>query len=569
MAVALFRDRGLLTRSSFALLLANGRYWTGVAPIVRTELKRWQMCAAEIEDSELRAVALSKLHDEGFHADAAAMFATRAPRAHRRSVVEAIVALELLFDYLDGLTERPSSDPVGDSERHFATLIDAVGVASTPGTNAPRAEDSGYPQLLSRAVALAISRLPAASAIAAIAGRTAHRAAEAQSRIHALHQTGAEQLEAWVKSEPPASDLGWRELVASAGSSVLVLHALIAAAANPNTTCEQATAIESAYLSTCVLLTLLDGLVDYEQDASSGGSQGTGYISLYEDPDQLPELLGRSARRAVLQARALPSGPHHVMLLTGVVAYYSTAPGARTDIAKPAVARLQRELAPLILPTVAVMRTWRYIKRRPASPGFSNEAQDEPRSRRRGVPMQAFTGAPEVELLMKGKSTPRRRLAVGWLTLAAIAIGAIAIGASAFGAGTVAWGGPLAAHTARTLTVHDEGHLRYVKSSGSVIIDEGRASGTFPGTVKVRFSYDGEPTVSARFTISGAGGSISASGTARLSSLTSPTPSFTGTMTITGGSGRYAHVHGGGGLYGVYSRRTYGLTVQAIGKLPY
>lgn len=148
---------------------------------------------------------------------------------------------------------------------------------------------------------------------------------------------------------------------------------------------------------------------------------------------------------------------------------------------------------------------------------------------------------------------------------------AIAIVASGLSTTASAWGHipVMRAHSSHTLNVHDEGHLRYVKSAGSVIIDEGRATGSFPGTVKVRFSYDGEPTVNARFTISGAGGSISARGRARLNSLTSLTPSFAGTMTITAGTGRYAHIHGGGGLYGVYSRRSYGLTVQAIGKLPY
>jgi hypothetical protein len=125
------------------------------------------------------------------------------------------------------------------------------------------------------------------------------------------------------------------------------------------------------------------------------------------------------------------------------------------------------------------------------------------------------------------------------------------------------------AHAARVLNVRDEGRLRYVKSSGEQIIDEGHANGSFPGWVKVRFLYNGEPTVSARFTIYGSGGSVSARGTARLSSPTSPSPSFHGKMTITGGSGRYAHVHGGGELYGVYYRRSYALTVQAIGKLPY
>jgi hypothetical protein len=124
-------------------------------------------------------------------------------------------------------------------------------------------------------------------------------------------------------------------------------------------------------------------------------------------------------------------------------------------------------------------------------------------------------------------------------------------------------------YAARVLNVHDEGHLRFVHALGSVIIDEGSVSGTFPGSVRVRFLYDGEPQVSAQFTISGHGGSISARATGRLSSPTSPSPSFSGHMTIIGGSGSYAHVRGSGELFGVYYRRSYGLTVQAIGKLPY
>lgn len=117
--------------------------------------------------------------------------------------------------------------------------------------------------------------------------------------------------------------------------------------------------------------------------------------------------------------------------------------------------------------------------------------------------------------------------------------------------------------------MRDEGHLRFVRASGSLLIDEGHVSGTFPGSVKVRFVYDGAPNVTARFTISGSAGSISAKGSAKLSSPTSPAPSFRGKMQITGGTGRYAHVHGSGELFGVFNRRTYALTVQAVGKLPF
>ena len=151
--------------------------------------------------------------------------------------------------------------------------------------------------------------------------------------------------------------------------------------------------------------------------------------------------------------------------------------------------------------------------------------------------------------------------------VALIGTGILAL-AMAAGASGSASGRP-AARAARVLSVRDEGRLHFTKSSGEVIIDEGHASGSFPGWIRARFLYNGEPTVTAHFTISGAGGSISARGSGRLSSPTSPSPSFHGTMSVTGGTGRYAHVHGSGELYGVYYRRSYALTVQAIGKLPY
>ena len=33
------------------------------------------------------------------------------------------MALELLYDYLDGLSERPHADPLGEGERLYATFV--------------------------------------------------------------------------------------------------------------------------------------------------------------------------------------------------------------------------------------------------------------------------------------------------------------------------------------------------------------------------------------------------------------------------------------------------------------
>ena len=45
--------------------------------------------------------------------------------------------------------------------------------------------------------------------------------------------------------------------------------------------------------------------------------------------------------------------------------------------------------------------------------------------------------------------------------------------------------------------------------------------------------------------------------------------SFSGTFFVTGGNGRYAHISGRAGLYGVFDRRTDSVIVQTTGKLSY
>jgi tetraprenyl-beta-curcumene synthase len=378
--VSALGDRRFVARAGLALGVANLRYWSTVAPIVRRELRRWEQRALTIEDPALRALALEKLRGEGFHAEAAAMLATLAPRSHRRDVVEAIVALELLFDYLDGLTERPSGDPLGDGELLFKAFSDAVVV---PGAGAgkklelPPRSDDGYLELLSRTVSCALARLPAASAISEVAQRIASRGGQAQTRMHAASRLGTAQVEAWARREAEGTGLEWRELLAGAASSVLVLHALIAAASDSRTTGAEAEEIASAYLYMCVPLTLLDGLVDHEEDTRAEGdtsdagglgsagheADGLGYIDLFPDRDELSQVLADAIRRAALRARALRNGPHHAITLVGVVAYYASAPGARGEPAAPIVARLQAQLKPLISPTLALMRGWRLAKR--------------------------------------------------------------------------------------------------------------------------------------------------------------------------------------------------------------
>jgi tetraprenyl-beta-curcumene synthase len=360
----------LTARAAAALLLANIRFWLTVAPRVSSQVSRWQAAAEAIPDSGLREVALAKLVDERFNVEVAATLATLAPRRHRESVTDAIVALQVLYDYLDALGEQPGSDPLHEGERLVRAFTDAVavgGVGTSKIVEIPRYDDDGYLADLARTVVFSLTSLPAYNAIAEVAQVAAGRCARAQILNHSVPTLGAvhaeewasAQAEEWAAEETRGTGLGWQEYLAGASASVLSIHALIAAAADPGTTHADAVAIDAAYLSIGAL-TMLDSVVDYEEDLLAAQQ---GYLQYYDDPDRLSERLAWVARDATARARTLPHAAHHLMTLAGVGAYYLSSPGADTDFARPITSRVHDELRPLITPTLALMRTWRAARR--------------------------------------------------------------------------------------------------------------------------------------------------------------------------------------------------------------
>ncbi len=348
-------------------MLANARYWSSVAPLARAQLSRWQARAEAIPDIRLMTLATGKLRDERFNVEVATTLATLAPRAQRECAVEAIVALQAMYDYLDVLTERPVAkelwaEPTDDGWHLYGALIDAVAVNAEPVGNYyrdhPDSCDGGYLRELVETVRLALSRLPANAAIVEVARHAAERCAEAQLRGHAAAPTGTGPLERWARREATDTALGWREWLAGAQASVLCLHALIAAAAWEHTTREDARALDATYLSIGAL-TMLDSLIDRERDLADGTPT---YADLYNDPEQMGRCLSVLARAAAAETGALPHAAHHTMTLAGVVAYYASAPSAREPLTRPAFDGVRRELRPLIVATLSVMHSWRLAK---------------------------------------------------------------------------------------------------------------------------------------------------------------------------------------------------------------
>ncbi len=122
------------------------------------------------------------------------------------------------------------------------------------------------------------------------------------------------------------------------------------------------------------------------------------------------------------------------------------------------------------------------------------------------------------------------------------------------------------AHAAHVLKATDTAHLHYVSASGSLLFDEGRATGTMPGSMRVHLNLG--TTFTGTFTIHTNGGSIAGHGSATPHG-SGTYESFSGTLTVTGGTGRYAHARGRGGLYGTFDRENYALVIKTTGSLTY
>lgn len=127
---------------------------------------------------------------------------------------------------------------------------------------------------------------------------------------------------------------------------------------------------------------------------------------------------------------------------------------------------------------------------------------------------------------------------------------------------------PATAHDARTTPISDKAKLHLLVANGETLTEEGTATGTLPGHVKIRLTlHITTRTANSSFRLHLSSGWLTGTGKGKANSGQGSWESFGGSLTITGGSGRYAHASGSGNLYGAIGRRTDELKVQMIGQL--
>ncbi len=134
------------------------------------------------------------------------------------------------------------------------------------------------------------------------------------------------------------------------------------------------------------------------------------------------------------------------------------------------------------------------------------------------------------------------------------------------GLGLVSGAWATAGHAASPTAVREHVTLKLVKRTGSTGFEHtGRATGTVSGSVRSRITLTHSVVLRGTVTIATTRGKLrlKVDGRARSIGLRSR---FSGSASIDGGSGRYAHAKGSGSFSGVVNRSTWAATIDASGS---
>jgi tetraprenyl-beta-curcumene synthase len=336
---------------------AARRYWLGVFPAAHSAQRRLLARAEAIPDPLLRADALASHRVKGSNSEGLAALAVIAPAGQRPRLARSLVAYQLMLDYLDGVSERPSDDPLANGlcmHLAFEVALDPDADHADYYAHAPEQEDGGYLHELIETCRAPLRGLPSFEAAREALLRQARLCRESQALNHAAGFVAVDRdLDEWAAQIAAEADLEpgfeWWELIAAAAASSLCVGALLALAATPGASEADARQVEAAYFPWASgLNALLDSLVDLDEDP-----EGASHLRRYESEEHAAERLVALAAGARRRVAELPEGHLHEAILTAMGTLYLIHQEAWQPDREPISLAVYGALGPLALPSIA------------------------------------------------------------------------------------------------------------------------------------------------------------------------------------------------------------------------
>jgi tetraprenyl-beta-curcumene synthase len=334
-------------------------------PLSLIELRRWRAQALRIPASDVRNVALVALDCKRGNTHGAALFSVL-PLERSRPLLRLLTTYQVLWDFLDSLTETWQGLTPDDTLHLHLALVDAVDPENPIRDYYARfgfPDDGGYLRSLVEACRGCCRALPSFHKVAPLLHKEATRIG-VQAINHASESVRLE-LRDWVAREYPGThEVAWFELAAAAGAN-LAVYALFAVAAEADCSSDRIAVTYRAYFPwTGALATMLDGFVDQFDDAQHGEHC---YVSYYQSSDEATKHIASLVQRCLSETHLLGNGERHTLVAASMVAMYLSRDSARASSLSAASREIAQAGGSLTLALVPVLRLWRVANKVRAS----------------------------------------------------------------------------------------------------------------------------------------------------------------------------------------------------------
>ncbi len=344
-----------------ALLSGAARELIWGLPVVVRELRRWRSSALQIPDPKIRADALAALDRKRGNTHGAALFWV-IPRARNRHLLALLVTYQVMWDFLDCVSESGAGAGQDNGYQLHLALVDALDPSRPLGDYYalhPWNDDGGYLHALVQACRGYCRELPSMEKVRLTLLREARRAG-VQAINHELNPLEREAaLKQWAAREYPGrTDVTWFELTGAAGAG-LAIYALFVLASEPGCSDAEVERVYEAYFPWAgAVATMLDSFVDEGEDRERGDHC---YVAYYGTSARAREGIARLVERCTRETHSLANSEGHTLIVACMVAMYLSKDSARTEQLREASEALLNaggELTRFLLP---VLRLWRVL----------------------------------------------------------------------------------------------------------------------------------------------------------------------------------------------------------------
>lgn len=336
--------------------MARGVLWSRRA--TSRELCAWRDRAAAIPDVSIRADALAALAGKRDNVEGAALFSLL-PIRRNGELLKLLVAYQILWDFLDSVSERGACAGYANGSQLHRALVEALDPEAPISDYYrfhPRKEDGGYLLALVETCRRACANLQCYRQVRPLMLQAVERCAIQGLNHEPEPARRAAALRAWAAREfADEHTLKWFELTAAA--SAFPPHILLALAAQPSLRQKELHDVYAAYFPWVGLaIAMLDSYLDQVEDLLSGNHS---YISHYANQTEALERLSMIIERVALHARRLPNSRRHMVLTEGIVAWHLSMDSVNTPNTRDATRMLARAGGPLTRLLMPIAHVWR------------------------------------------------------------------------------------------------------------------------------------------------------------------------------------------------------------------